>query len=55
MLHRDDIKAELKCDIIMLLTDYGFPILLEGTIEDHEMVYNDVIDQSENFIKYYNV
>lgn len=53
-LHRADIKADLQCDIIMLLTDYGFPALPEGTIEDYEKVYSDVIEQSENFRKYYN-
>ena len=53
-LNRESIRAELQCDIIMLLTDYGFPALPEGTIEDYEKVYNDVIDQSENFRKYYN-
>ena len=53
-LNRADIKADLQCDIIMLLTDYGFPALPEGTLEDYEKVYSDVIEQSENFRKYYN-
>lgn len=54
-LNRADIKADLQCDIIMLLSDYGFPALPEGTIEDYEKVYSDVIEQSENFRKYYNM
>lgn len=53
-LKRDDIRAELQCDIIMLLTDNDFPPLPEGTQDDYEKVYNDVLDQSENFRKYYN-
>jgi type I restriction enzyme, R subunit len=54
-LNRADIKAELQSDIIVLLDKHGFPALPEGTMEDYEKVYSDVIEQSENFRKYYNV
>ena len=54
--NRGDIKAELQCDIIILLTMHGFPQIPKDTMppEDYEMVYNDVIEQTENFKKYYN-
>ena len=54
--NRKDIKAKLQVDIIRLLTRYGFPAIPKGTMppEDYEKVYNDVIEQTENFKKYYN-
>jgi type I restriction enzyme R subunit len=54
--NRKDIKARLQVDIIRLLTRYGFPAIPKGTMppEDYEKVYNDVIEQTENFKKYYN-
>lgn len=51
---RDDIRAELQSDIIVLLTDNDFPDIPEGTYEDYQQVYNDVLEQTENFKKYYN-
>ena len=51
--NRADIKAELQCDIIELLADNGFPPRPEGTIENYDEVYNDVLEQTENFKKYY--
>ncbi len=51
---REDIKAELECDIIDLLADNGFPPKPEGTYENYDEVYNDVIEQTENFKKYYD-
>ncbi len=52
--NRQDIRAELQCDIIELLADNGFPPRPEGTIENYDEVYNDVIEQTENFKKYYS-
>lgn len=51
--NRQDIRAELQCDIIELLAANGFPPKPEGTIEDYQEVYNDVLEQTENFKKYY--
>ena len=45
-LTRDDIKAELKVDLIVVLDEYGYPPV---TIDD---VYKEVLDQAENFKKY---
>ena len=53
-MNRNDIKAELQADIIMLLYNNGFPPLPEGTHDDYEKVYSEVIAQAENFKKYYN-
>lgn len=54
--NRKDIKARMQVAIILLLTKYGFPAVPKGTMppEDYEKVYNDVIEQTENFKKYYN-
>lgn len=54
--NRMDIKAGLQVDIIRLLSRYGFPAIPKGTMppEDYEKVYTDVIEQTENFKKYYN-
>lgn len=54
--NRTDIKAGLQVDIIRLLSKYGFPAIPKGTMppEDYEKVYTNVIEQTENFKKYYN-
>lgn len=54
--NRADIKAGLQVSIIKLLTRYGYPAIPKGTMppEDYEKVYNDVIEQTENFKRYYN-
>ncbi|CAA6817304.1 MAG: Type I restriction-modification system, restriction subunit R (EC, partial [uncultured Thiotrichaceae bacterium] len=44
---RDDIKAELKMDLIMLLADHGYPPV------DINEVYQDVFEQAENYKKYH--
>ena len=43
---RDDIKANLQVDLILLLDEYGYPPV---TIDD---VYKEVLEQAENFKKY---
>ncbi len=43
---REDIKANLQVDLIILLDNYGYP---PGTIDD---VYKEVLEQAENFKKY---
>lgn len=55
--NRTDIKAELQADIIVMLAEHGFPAIPKGSMppEDYQKVYDDVIDQTENFKKYYNV
>ena len=45
---RDDIKAELQVDLILLLDKYDYPPV---TIDD---VYKEVLEQAENFKKYKN-
>ena len=45
---RDDIKANLQVDLILLLDEFGYPPV---TIDD---VYKDVLEQAENFKKYAN-
>ena len=42
---RNDIKAELKVDLIMLLADHGYPPI------DRDEVYKDIFEQAENFKK----
>lgn len=44
--NRDDIKAGLRANLILLLSKYGYPPI---TIND---VYQEVYDQAENFKKY---
>lgn len=53
--NRMDIKAGLQVDIIRLLTKHGFPAIPKDSMppEDYEKIYNDVIEQTENFKKYY--
>lgn len=43
---RDDIKAELKVDLILLLAEYGYPPV------DRDEVYKEIFEQAENFRKY---
>ncbi len=42
---RDDIKAELKVDLIILLAEYGYPPV------DRDEVYKEIFEQAENFRK----
>jgi len=43
---RDDIKAELKVDLILLLAKYNYPPV------DRDEVYKEIFEQAENFKKY---
>ncbi|MFO7606288.1 MAG: type I restriction endonuclease subunit R [Desulfurivibrionaceae bacterium] len=43
---RDDIKAELKADLIILLADNDYPPV------DRDEVYKEIFEQAENFKKY---
>jgi type I restriction enzyme R subunit len=43
--HRDDIKAELKADLIILLHTHGYPPV------DKDEVYKEIFAQAENFKK----
>jgi type I restriction enzyme R subunit len=43
---RDDIKAELKVSLIILLAEYGYPPV------DRDEVYKEIFEQAENFKKY---
>ncbi len=45
---RDDIKAELQVDLIMLLAKHGYPPI---TKDD---VFKEIFEQAENFKKYRN-
>ena len=52
--NRGDIKAELQADIIIVLAEEGFPpIPSSKNPEDYQSVYTAVIEQAENFKKYY--
>ncbi len=42
---RDDIKAELKVDLILLLAENGYPPV------DRDEVYKEIFEQAENFKK----
>ncbi|WP_162617432.1 type I restriction enzyme endonuclease domain-containing protein, partial [Proteus mirabilis] len=44
--NREDIKAKLKVDLILLLHRYGFPPVA------NDEVYKSVLEQAENFKKY---
>ena len=44
--NREDIKAELKVDLIMLLAENGYPPIT------HDEVYKEIFEQAENFKKY---
>lgn len=43
---RDDIKAELKADLIILLAEHDYPPI------DRDEVYKEIFEQAENFKKY---
>ena len=43
---RNDIKAELKADLIILLAEHGYPPV------DRDEVYKEIFEQAENFKKY---
>ena len=43
---RDDIKAHLQFDIVVLLDEFGYPPV---TNDD---VFKEVLEQAENFKKY---
>jgi len=43
---RNDIKAELKVDLIILLAEHGYPPI------DRDEVYKEIFEQAENFKKY---
>lgn len=43
---RDDIKAELKVDLIILLADNDYPPI------DRDEVYKEIFEQAENFKRY---
>ncbi len=43
---RNDIKAELKVDLIILLAKYDYPPI------DRDEVYKEIFEQAENFRKY---
>ena len=43
---RDDIKAELKVDLIILLAENGYPPV------DRDEVYKEIFEQAENFKKH---
>ena len=42
---RDDIKAELKVDLIMLLAMFGYPPV------SRDEIYKEIFAQAENFKK----
>jgi len=44
--HRDDIKAELKMDLILILEEHGYPPVPQ------DEVYKEIFEQAENFKKY---
>lgn len=44
--NRSDIQAELKMDLILLLSEYKYPPVT------HDEVYKEVLEQAENFKKY---
>ena len=43
---RNDIKAELKVALILLLAENGYPPV------DRDEVYKEIFEQAENFKKY---
>jgi type I restriction enzyme R subunit len=43
---RDDIKAELKADLIILLAKYGYPPV------NRDEVYKEIFEQAKNFKKF---
>jgi len=45
---REDIKAELKAALIILLAENGYPPA------DRDEIYKEIFEQAENFKKYQN-
>jgi type I restriction enzyme R subunit len=45
---RDDIKAELKVGLILVLAEHGYPPV------DRDEVYKEIFEQAENFKKYHD-
>ncbi len=45
---RDDIKAELKVDLILTLADYGYPPVTQ------DEVFKEIFEQAENFKKHHS-
>ncbi len=43
---RDDIKAELKVDLILVLAEHGYPPI------NRDEVYKEIFEQAENFKRY---
>ena len=43
---RDDIKAELQFDLMVLLDEWGYPPV------DRREVYKEIFEQAENFKKH---
>ena len=43
---RDDIKAELQFDLMVLLDEWGYPPV------DSKEVYKEIFEQAENFKKH---
>lgn len=43
---REDIKAELKVNLILLLAEYGYPLV------PRDEVFKEIFEQAENFKKY---
>ena len=46
---KEDIKAEFKADLIILLAEHGYPPV------DNDEVYKEIFEQAENFKKYQSV
>ena len=44
--NRDDIKAELKMDLILILAEHGYPPVT------NDEVFREIFEQAENFKKY---
>lgn len=42
--YRNDIKAELKVDVIILLTEHNYP-----PVDRDEVSYQEIFEQAENF------
>lgn len=42
---RDDIKAELKMDLIVVLAEHGYPPVT------NDEVFKEILEQAENFKK----
>ncbi|MFR9496372.1 MAG: type I restriction endonuclease subunit R [Rikenellaceae bacterium] len=45
--NRNDIKAELKMDLILVLSEHGYP-----PVDHYDDVYKEILEQAENFKKY---